>query len=110
MFFQTLLTLGKIYYCNFLLENLNILKSWEQIKGAKKPVKKTSAKILFILESKIKALPSEKLLNKIWIQLRVPHKKLPKEQIKPYLKCPTKISLCNLILPNKNPQQIKPGI
>ena len=40
----------------------------------------------------------------------MPHKKLPKEQIKPYLKCPNKISLCNLILPNKNPQKIKPGI
>ena len=40
----------------------------------------------------------------------MPHKKLPTEQIKPYLKCPNKISLCNLILPNRNPQKIKPGI
>jgi len=53
---------------------------------------------------------SEKFLNKIWERKRVPHKKLPKEQIKPYLKCPNKISVCNLILPNKNPQIIKPGI
>ena len=110
MFFKILLTLGKIYYYIFLLENINNLKSWEQIKGAKKPVKKTCAKILLMLEIKIETLPSEKLLNKIWIQLRVPHKKLPKEQIKPYLKCPNKILLCNLILPKKNPQNIKPGI
>ena len=27
-----------------------------------------------------------------------------------YLKCPTKISLHNLILPNQNPHKIKPGI
>ena len=57
--FQTLLALGKIYYCIFLLENLNILKSWEQIKGAKKPVKKTSAKIFLTLGIKIKELISE---------------------------------------------------
>ena len=65
MFFQTLLTLSKIYYCNFLLEILNILKSWEQIKGAKKPVKKTSAKIFFTKGISIKELLSEKFLNKI---------------------------------------------
>jgi len=64
-FFQTLLPLGKIYYCIFLLENLNILKSCEQIKGAKKPVKKTSAKIFLILGINIKELLSEKFLNKI---------------------------------------------
>ena len=64
-FFKILLTLGKIYYCNFLLENLNILKSWEQIKGAKKPVKKTSAKIFLRLGINIKELLSEKFLNKI---------------------------------------------
>ena len=40
----------------------------------------------------------------------VPHKKFPKEQIKPYPKCPTKTSLFDLILPNKNPHRIKPGI
>ena len=64
-FFQTLLSLGKIYYCIFLLENLNILKSWEQIKGAKKPVKKTSARIFLILGIKNKELLSKKFLNKI---------------------------------------------
>ena len=61
-------------------------------------------------EINIKELLSEKFLNKICERRRVPHKKLPKAQIKPYLKCPTKISVFNLILPNKNPQNIKPGI
>ena len=64
-FFQTLWTLGKINYRIFLLENLNILKKCEQIKGAKKPVKKTSAKIFLILGIKNKELLSEKFLNKI---------------------------------------------
>ena len=36
--------------------------------------------------------------------------KLAKEQIKPYLKCPTKISSCVLNFPNQNPHIIKPGI
>jgi len=34
-----------IYYSTFFHENLNILKSLEQIKGANKPVRKTSAKM-----------------------------------------------------------------
>ena len=84
-FFQAFFPLGKIYNHNFLLENLNILKSWEQIKGANKPVKKTSAKIFFTPGINIKKLPSEEFLNKICARYRVPHKKLPKEQIKPYL-------------------------
>ena len=100
----------KIYSCNFILENLNILKSWEQIKGANKPVKKTSAKIFLMPEINIKELLSEKFLNKICERWRVPQKKLPKEQIKPCLKWATNISVFNLILPNKNPQNIKPGI
>jgi len=49
-------------------------------------------------------------LTKFLIEEGYPHKKVPKEQIKPYLKCPTKTSLCNLILPNKIPHKIKPGI
>ena len=109
-FFQAFFPLGKIYYHNFLLENLNILISWEQIKGANKPVKKTSAKIFLTLGINSKKVLSEKFLNKICKKYRVPHKKLPKEQIKPYLKCPTKISLCNLILPNKIPHRTKPGV
>ena len=100
----------KIYECNFILENLNILKSWEQIKGANNPVKKTSAKIFLTPEINIKKLLSEEFLNKICERWRVQHKKLPKEQIKPYLKCPTKSWLFNFILPNKKPQTIKPGI
>jgi len=59
---------------------------------------------------KSKKVASEKYLNKICTKYKIPHKKLPKEQIKPYLKCPNKILLWNLILPNKNPQKIKPGI
>ena len=40
----------------------------------------------------------------------MPQKKLPKEQIRPYLKCSTKLWLCNLIFPKKTPHKIKPGI
>ena len=57
--FKAFLPLSRIYYCIFLLENLKILKSWEHIKGAKKPVKKTSAKIFLTLGIKIKELISE---------------------------------------------------
>ena len=56
-----------------------------------------------------KKVLSEKFLNSICKKYKVPHKKLPKAQIKPYLKCPTKISLCILILPNQTPHKIKPG-
>ena len=95
---------------DFSLENLKSLNIWEQIKGAKNPVRKTSAIIFWKLGITIKKVLSEKFLNKICKKYKVPHIKLPKEQINPYLKCPTKILLCNLILPNKNPQKIKPGI
>ncbi len=64
-FLKHFLLLEEIYYHNFLLENLNILISWEQIKGANKPVKKTSAKIFLTPGINIKKLPSEKFLNKI---------------------------------------------
>ena len=94
----------------FSLENLKSLKSCEQIKGAKKPVRKTSAKIFWTLVIKSKKLLSEKFLTKICAKYKVPHNKLPKEQIRPYLKCPTKISLWILILPNHIPHKIKPGI
>ena len=59
---------------------------------------------------KSKKVLSEKFLTKIWRKYKVPHKKLPKQQINPYLKCPIKISLLNLIRPNKTPHKIKPGI
>ena len=84
--------------------------SWEHIKGAKKPVRKTSARIFWILGIKIRKLLSEKFLNIICKKYNVPHKKLPKEQIKPYLKCPINRLLCILILPNQAPHKIKPGI
>ena len=94
----------------FSLDDFKSLKSWEQIKGAKKPVRKTSAKMFWILGTNSKKVPSEKFLKKIWKKFKVPHKKLPREQIKPYLKCPNKISLCTLILPKQNPHKINPGI
>ena len=109
-FLEHFLRLCYIYYCNFLLEYLKILKSLEQIKGAKKPVRKTSAKIFFRLGIKINKLPLEEFSNKICKKYKVPHKRFPKAQIKPYLKCPIKISLCILILPNQTPHKIKPGI
>ena len=107
---QTLYFLSKFFYWTFLPEDLKIVNNLEQIKGAKKPVRKTSVKIFLALEIKNKKLLSEKFLITICKKIKVPHKKHPKEQIKPYLKCPTKISLFNLIFPNKNPHKIKPGI
>ena len=95
---------------DFSLENLKSLNIWEQIKGAKNPVRKTSASIFWKLGITIKKVLSEKFLNKICKKYKVPHIKLPKEQIKPYLKCPTKILLFILILPNQNPHNTKPGI
>ena len=80
------------------------------MRGANKPVRKTSARIFLTLGINTKKLVSEKSLNKICKKYKVLQKKLPKAQIKPYLKCPTKISLCDLILPKKNPQKIRPGI
>ena len=64
-FFQQYLLPYKIYHCNFLFENLNIMSSLEQIKGANKPVRKTSAKIFLKLGINNKKDPSEKFLNKI---------------------------------------------
>ena len=94
----------------FSLENLKSLNNWEQNKGAKKPVRNTSAKMFWKLEIKSKKVLSEKFLNKIWKKYKLLHKKLPREQIKPYLKCPTKISLCIFIFPNQTPHKINPGI
>ena len=95
----------------FSLEDLKILKSFEQMKGAKKPVRNTSARIFWALVGmKSNQELFEIFLNKICKKYKVPHNKLAIEQIKPYLKCPTKISLCILILPNQNPHIIKPGI
>ena len=94
----------------FSMDNLKNLKSWEQIKGANKPVRKTSAKIFWILGINNKKWLFAKFLNKICKKYKVPQKKVAIEQIKPYRKCPTKILLCILILPNQTPHKIKPGI
>ena len=64
-FFEQFLLPCKINYCNFLFENLNIINSWEQIKGANKPVRKTSAKVFFKPGINNKKDPSEKFLIKI---------------------------------------------
>ena len=110
IFVEHFLLLSAIYYTTFFFENLNTHTSWEQIKGAKRPVRKTSAKIFWTLGINSKKVLSEKFLKKICKKYKVPHKKLPKEQIKPYLKCPIRKSLWTLILPNQNPHKIKPGI
>ena len=61
-----ILNFFEIYYCNFLAEDIKSLKSWEQIKGAKKPVRNTSAKMFWRLGIKSKIVLSEKFLTKIW--------------------------------------------
>ena len=102
--------LAKFIIVFFSLEDLKIFKSCEQMKGAKKPVRNTSAKIFWALEIKSNKELSEKFLNKICRKYNVPHNKLAIEQIRPYLKCPTKILLCILILPNQTPHKTRPGI
>jgi len=102
--------LKKLNITPLSFEDLKILNNWEQKKGAKNPVRKTSAKIFWALEINRKKLLSEKFFIQTCKKYIVPHKKLPKAQIKPYLKCPIKISLFILILPNQTPQKIKPGI
>ncbi len=107
---QTFYLLAKFIIVFFSLEDLKILKSCEQMKGAKKPVRKTSATIFWTLGMKSNKELFEIFLNKICKKYKVPHNKLAIEQIKPYLKCPTKISLCILILPNQTPHKTNPGI
>ena len=80
------------------------------MKGAKKPVRNTSAKIFCTLEIKSKKVLSEKFFIKICMKYKVPHKKLPREQIKPCLKCPTKGSPWIFTLPNHIPHNNNPGI
>ena len=109
-FSETFYFLEKFIFVLFSLDDLNSLTNWEQMKGAKNPVRKTSARIFWTLGIKTKKLLFEKLLNKICKKYKVPHKKLPKAQIKPYLKCPTNKSLWIFILPNQTPHKTKPGI
>ena len=80
------------------------------MKGAKKPVRNTSAKIFCKLGIKSKKVLSEKFFIKICMKYKVPHKKLPREQIKPYLKCPTRRSPWIFTLPNHIPHNNNPGI
>ena len=94
----------------FSFEDLKILKSWEQIKGAKKPVRKTSVRIFWTAGIRKRKGLSDKFFDKICKKYNIPHKKVPKEQIKPKRKCPSKILLFSLILPNQNPHKIRPGI
>ena len=56
----------RIYFCNFLPEDIKSLKIWEQIKGAKKPVRNTSAKMFWRVGIKSNKVLSEKFLTKIW--------------------------------------------
>ena len=109
-FYNTFYFLAKFIIVPFSLENLKSLKSWEQIRGAKRLVRNTSARIFWRLGIKNKKVLSEKFLNKICKKYNVPHKKLPKEQIKPYLKCPTKRSPWIFSLPNHSPHNNNPGI
>ena len=45
LFSYTIYLFEKFFIKDFSLENLKSLNIWEQIKGAKKPVRKTSASI-----------------------------------------------------------------
>ena len=49
--------------------------------------------MFWTLGRKSKKVLSDKFLDKICKKYKTPHKKLPKEQIKPYLKCANKKSL-----------------
>ena len=86
------------------------LKSNEHSNGANKPVIKTWAKIFLILGRYKKLVWSDQYLIKIWKKYREPQKKLAIEQIKPNLKCPTKILFEILNFPNHIPHKTNPGI
>ena len=87
-----------------------ILKIKEHNNGDNKPVINTWAKIFLILGINKEILCSDKFLIKIWEKYRELQKKLAMEQIKPYLKWPTKTFLEILNLPNHIPQNTRPGI
>ncbi len=65
IFLKTFYFFAKFFNVPWSLEDFKSLKSWEQNKGAKKPVRKTSAKIFLIPGINSKELLSEKFLNKI---------------------------------------------
>ena len=86
------------------------LRSNEHSNGANKPVIKTWAKIVLILGRYQKLVWSDQKFIKIWKKYSEPQNKLDMEQIKPYLKCPTKLLLEILNFPNHIPHITKPGI
>ena len=111
------LLLFRIYYSSIKLINLSLpfdfwksIKSNEHINGANKPVIKTWAKILLILGKYKKVLSLDQYLIKAWKKNSKPQKKLAIEQIKPNLKCPTKILFEIFNFPNHTPHKTKPGI
>ena len=86
------------------------LKSNEHINGANKPVIKTWQKIFLIIGVYKKILLLDKYLIKAWRKYSEPQKKLAIEQIKPNLKCPTKILFEIFNFPNHIPHKTNPGI
>ena len=86
------------------------LKSNEHSNGANKPVIKTWAKIFLTLGRSQKLVWSDQEMKKIWKKYSEAQKKLDMEQIKPYLKCPTKLLFEILNFPNQIPHITKPGI
>ena len=86
------------------------LKSNEHINGANKPVIKTWQKIFLIIGKYKKILLLNQYLIKAWKKYSEPQKKLEIEQIKPNLKCPTKILFEIFNFPNHIPHKTNPGI
>ena len=78
--------------------------------GANKPVIKTWAKIFLILGKYKKVSLLDQYLIRAWKKYSEPQKKLAIEQIKPNLKCPTKVFFEILKFPNHIPHKINPGI
>ena len=114
---KTQLLFFRIFYLSIKLMSLSLpfdilksLKSNEHINGANKPVIKTWQKIFFIFGVYKKILLLDQYLIKAWKKYSEPQIKLAIEQIKPNLKCPTKILFEILNFPNQIPLKTKPGI
>ena len=71
---------------------------------------KTWATIFLILGKYKNILSLDQYLIKAWKKNSEPQKKLEIEQIKPNLKCPTKILFETLNFPNHIPHKSNPGI
>ena len=107
----------EVFYLFIKLINLSLpfdvlksLKSIEHSNGANKPVIKTWARIILMLGKYKKIVWSNQYLIKICKKYIELQKKLAIEQIKPNLKCPTKILFEILNFPNQIPHKTKPGI